>query len=113
MTLTTEADQILSVEEAAEIAGCCVRTLKAHLRAGRYPGTMPGGRWRVPKAALIKAISDTALVEAALRREREQKRAAAQALAQATPAEPPAKRPRGRPPRISYDHILGGPTRTS
>lgn len=42
----------LSAEEAADLLGLGLETVKRHLRAGRLPGKKVGRLWRVSRAAL-------------------------------------------------------------
>lgn len=98
----SEEKAILNVTEAAEIAGCCERTLKQLLRDGLLPGTKLGKAWRVPREGLIKEMETIAAINLAQRREAEQK-ARAEVLALAVPrriSPPPQKRPSGPPPKL-------------
>jgi excisionase family DNA binding protein len=73
---TVEANEaggkdILTVEEAAELAGCNARTMKQLLRDGILPGTKLGRYWKVPRAELVSELGKLAALNVALRRETE------------------------------------------
>ncbi|WP_298929796.1 helix-turn-helix domain-containing protein [uncultured Ramlibacter sp.] len=60
---------ILDVVEAAEIVGCCERTMKQLLRDGVLPGIKLGKGWRVPRAELVRELSLIAVTGLNLKRQ--------------------------------------------
>ena len=55
----TDADDTLSLREAARFAGVPRTTLARHLADGRVPGAhLDGDRWSIPRAALVAAGYD-------------------------------------------------------
>ena len=69
--MSSNVDDILSVEATAALLGCAVRTVEEQSRAGDLPGLKYGdGGWIFPRPALMQRLTEKALEQAALRREK-------------------------------------------
>lgn len=79
-----EPNSILSVTEAAEIAGCSARRMLQLLRDRVLPGAKLGKSWRIPRAELVKELGAIAMLQVALRREEQEKKRHSEMLASAT-----------------------------
>lgn len=55
-------EKLLTPEEAAEILGISVYTLKDFLRAGKIPGVKIGKLWRVEETALREYVENNRTV---------------------------------------------------
>lgn len=53
------SDDILTVEQTAELTGYSARTVRAHAKKGKLPGFKPSGssEWRFRRSAVMAAMS--------------------------------------------------------
>ena len=62
---STTPDDLLSVEQAAEVTGYKARTLRSKAKAGTLPGFKPKGssEWRFRRSELLRALAGDAVVD--------------------------------------------------
>jgi excisionase family DNA binding protein len=61
--MSAVVDDLLTVDQVAELFGCTAETIEQETRERRLPGLKLGRSWRYPREALMRVVNERALAE--------------------------------------------------